>query len=1122
MAAKRMGMPAAHPRARTRVKKGRPASAAAGRRPRRGQVPIVGVGVGDLEGLRSFIATLPSRAGFAVVAIVDGQGFRDPAGPLPTAGPGAWQVSAAIGGIRPEANRVYVAPADRSLTIDGGLLRVNVPERGDVGPVALDRFFRSLAAARGEDAVGIILSGRGTAGTVGARRIRAAGGLVIVQAPDTAADGGMPRSAIGAGLADRICAPAQMPAALSAALRRRPDRATPSHGGRPSTLEAVLATVRLRTTRDFSCLTDDVVERGVRRRMRVHGLATLTAYLQRLRSRPDEADQLAADLRLADRSFFVPAAAWDELAATMALLVRRRDTDQPFRAWVPACATGEDAYAVAMILTEEMATVGVNRPIRIFATDLDAGALAHARAGLYPEGIALDVSPSRLGRFFSRSARGYTIVEWLRDMLVTGAHNLVVDPPFGKLDLVVCRGVLPDLQPEAQEKVVKRLHLALKPGGHLLVDAAAAMPALGRLFSPQSSAVGLYRRVDVEPGIQDSVAPRLRVARILQPARWRSELVAAKGRPPSAGRAGRSARRQGNVREEVACIDEELQVASKELASANDQLQMANEELSIVNAELRGKVGELTRLNDDIADVLASTDIAMVFLDADCRIRRFTSAATRVLKLRPGDQGRSIGDVGTTLPGVDLARAAREVVASRVVIEKEVDGEAGKRYFVRVLPHRTDERRPGAVVTILDITVLKDTEDQLRRTRDELRVVNATLEGRVTERTKWLALLHDVTRTIAYAPTAHEALRRVLRLVCVTQGWQVGLVYQPDPATPGTIVPTVSFVEGAQGPRAFFDLASRQRYADGASLPGRVFVDGKALWTDDERALAGLLPVRGEMAVRVGFRSAAALPIVFGQQTIAVLELFSRQQHAPSLELVRLMTDVSAQIGEVLERERATAQIADVVWQEQQALLHTLHDSLGQTLTGLGMLSSGLHHRLAGADAASAETAQQIARQAQVALEDVRKVSRGLFPLEIDPEGFVPALRELAATTASLHRVQVSVAGDDDLPVRDSRVLTQLYRIAQEAVTNAVKHARASAIRIRVGAAAGRVMLAVEDDGIGVDGDGAHGPGLGLRIMGHRAASIGATLSVNRGEGGGTQVTCTLPSLPALAAVGPA
>jgi signal transduction histidine kinase len=214
-----------------------------------------------------------------------------------------------------------------------------------------------------------------------------------------------------------------------------------------------------------------------------------------------------------------------------------------------------------------------------------------------------------------------------------------------------------------------------------------------------------------------------------------------------------------------------------------------------------------------------------------------------------------------------------------------------------------------------------------------------------------------------------------------------------------------------------------------------------------------------------------------------------------------------------VERERSTAHVADLVWGEQQALLHTLHDSLGQTLTGLGMLSAGLSQRLT-ADRSAAETAQQIAQQAQLALEEVRRLCHGLFPGEIDAKGLVPALRALAATIQSLHQIDVQVEGAVSAPLLDGRVATQLYRIAQEAVTNAVKHGRPRQIQIQLLADPGMTKLCVTDNGVGIDIPAPKHNGLGLRIMRYRATSIGAHLSIERRRSGGTEVTCTLRDMP--------
>ena len=562
--------------------------------------------------------------------------------------------------------------------------------------------------------------------------------------------------------------------------------------------------------------------------------------------------------------------------------------------------------------------------------------------------------------------------------------------------------------------------------------------------------------------------------------------------------------------EEVSCTNEALQSANEELLNSQQELQASNEELITINAQLQDRVHELTTVNDDLANLLASTDIATVFVDTDLCIKRFTTAATHLLNLLPSDVGRPISHMATNFLNVDLGRDAQMVLGSVVPIGKEIAGRDGRQYVLRLLPYRTkDGQVHGVVLTFVDVSAVKSIEHELRDARDDLARLNRTLEQRVAERTKWLALMHAVTRAINEAPTWDEALHLVLRRICESERWQMGYVYLPDKDAPDHVAPAIScFADERFTP--FHLVAREQRYARGESLPGRVYAEGAPLWANTQEELVRLTPIRGDAARRVGLIAGAALPVAIGQEVVAVLELFSDRPHEPSEELGNLMIDVSTQIGRVLERERLTASIADLVWREQQELLHTLHDSLGQTLTGLGMLSAALRQRLTGTDPAAVESAQQIARQAQEALDQVRRLSRGLFPVEVDSESLVPALRQLASTTESLHKVHMQVETAVETPIDDSRVATQLYRIAQEAVTNAVKHAKPRTIRIQISADSGLTKLRVVDDGVGIQDAVTKHEGMGLRIMNFRATSIGALLSVGPGTVGGTDVTCTL------------
>jgi len=265
------------------------------------------------------------------------------------------------------------------------------------------------------------------------------------------------------------------------------------------------------------------------------------------------------------------------------------------------------------------------------------------------------------------------------------------------------------------------------------------------------------------------------------------------------------------------------------------------------------------------------------------------------------------------------------------------------------------------------------------------------------------------------------------------------------------------------------------------------------------------------LATEVGLRAAVALPVRVGNETLAVVELCSDRPHPEDKELVNLMQDVSSQVGRVIERERLMTQVAEIIWAEQQDLAHTLHDALGQQLTGLGMLAASLNQRLKATDTEAAQTAQQIASAAQEALERVRQLSRGLFPADIDGSAFVVALQQLASTTESLHKIPCSLECDTPIAIDNSRVATQLYRIAQEAVTNALRHAEAEHITIRLHAEGGTTTLMVIDDGVGIHNRVPNENGIGLRIMRHRAMSMGAVFSAGPGADGGTVVTCTLP-----------
>jgi two-component system CheB/CheR fusion protein len=399
-----------------------------------------------------------------------------------------------------ESNHIYVIPPNRYLTLDQGLIRLHEPFDRRALRGTIDQFFRSLGEDQGDRAIGVILSGTGTDGTLGLKAIKAEGGLAIAQTPETALQPGMPTNAIATGLIDLVLPPEKMPAAIVNYGRY-------SHVGAPATrmeeprtegLNSIVALLRARRKHDFRGYKTGTLRRRVDRRMGLQQIGSISKYLEFLRGNPEEVDALVKDLLITVTSFFRDAPAFEELAARiLAPLAREKDIETPIRIWVPGCATGEEAYSIAILMAEQLELAHSHREVQIFATDVDEDALQVARAAVYPESIALDVSPSRLHRFFTQDDHRHRVAKGIREMVTFARQNLISDPPFSKLDVISCRNVLIYLEPDVQRTVLTLLHFALNPGGHLFLGSAESIGHLEALFAPVSSRWRIYSRLGV-------------------------------------------------------------------------------------------------------------------------------------------------------------------------------------------------------------------------------------------------------------------------------------------------------------------------------------------------------------------------------------------------------------------------------------------------------------------------------------------------------------------------------------------------------------------------------------------------------------------------------------------------
>ncbi len=398
-------------------------------------------------------------------------------------------------------DHVYVIPPNRDLAIFHGMLQLSVPElpRGQRMPI--DAFLRSLAEDQGERAVGILLSGTGTDGTLGLRAIVGAGGVTLVQDPATAKYDGMPASAVKAGYAGHTVPVEAMPAILLSAVSHRvtaasqpdpPTVATQSAGG----MNKVLLLLRSATGSDFSQYKKSTIGRRVERRMAQHGLTDIEVYARYLREHPAELKLLFRELLINVTSFFRDPDAFAALKQDiLPQLLADKPDDYVLRIWTPGCSTGEEAYSIAMALREVMDESRHEFKVQIYATDLDDEAIRVARGGLYPPNVAADLTPERLRRFFVKDEAGYRIKKDIREMVVFAIQNVIKDPPFTRLDLVSCRNLMIYLEPELQNRLIPALHYALKPGGVLFLSPSESIGNHTSLFKPLNRKWKLYSAV---------------------------------------------------------------------------------------------------------------------------------------------------------------------------------------------------------------------------------------------------------------------------------------------------------------------------------------------------------------------------------------------------------------------------------------------------------------------------------------------------------------------------------------------------------------------------------------------------------------------------------------------------
>ncbi len=738
-------------------------------------VVAIGASAGGLEAVRGLIAELPALSGIAWILVQ----HLDPDHPsmladlLKDGTP--FPVVEITDGMPLLPDRLHVIPSGGRIAVSDRAL-VLIPATKNKGPrLPVDYLLLSLAQQTDLRVLVILLSGNGADGTEGIKAVHAAGGFIIVQSPEEASNDGMPEAAIATGCVDAILPVAAMAGAILSRRNRLPIAASDA----ADRVAPILAHLK-KGGHDFSGYKIGTMQRRIERRARLagYGADTLAEYIFRLESDPAELQALASDLLINVTEFFRDPDVFANLADRfLPDLVRKHDEARPIRIWCAGCSSGEEAWSLAMLVLEEIARSRPSLKLQLFATDLDADAIATARHGVYPSGIASEVTAERLKRWFIATDEGWRIGPAVQASVVFAVHDLLVDPPFSRIDMIACRNLLIYLQPAAQARAVALFQFALRPGGLLLLGKAEAVSenpgASPPAFALAARKAHIYRRTTSRrahlamptdaaptfsfqgnPGPAPAWAmPNLPSARLealeAELASIRSELTDA-DRYPDANTAEQMA-----IHADTLSRNQEYQATNEELITSQEELQSLNEELVALNGQLQETIDRQRTTSNDLQNILNSTDVATNFLDLEKNIRFFTPATRALFNMLPGDIGRPFADLSPLTPDPLLAADIATVRESHQALEREIEAADGISYSRRVLPYRTQEQQTeGVIITYTDIT------DRKRATRTKLDAREVAEAANLAKSRFLAAASHDLRQPLQALGLLRDMLAR--------------------------------------------------------------------------------------------------------------------------------------------------------------------------------------------------------------------------------------------------------------------------------------------------------------------------------------------------------------------------
>jgi two-component system CheB/CheR fusion protein len=1097
-------------------------------RRRLGAVVGIGASAGGLEAFSAVLQHLPvdTRMSFVFISHLDPKHESILTSLL--ARTTSLPVLEAKHGMVLEPDHVYVIPRNAMMLIDKRTLSLSRRLEAPAENLPIDHFLKSLARDRGPRAIGVILSGTASDGTIGMTAIKNAGGITIVQEPRSARYDGMPKSAIRARAADFVLSPreiavkliqiARHPRPMAVVAPRSPDRAT---GG----LAEVFARLRERTGVDFSDYKEATIQRRLHRRMALVRMRSVKKYARFLRRDPAELETLYEELLIKVTEFFRDPEIFEQLRTTiLPALLKEKPRKEPFRVWVPGCSTGEEAYSIAILLFEIMERRGLHHPIQIFATDLSERAIAVARVGIYPAaGTARSVSAVRLRRFFVKSGESWTMGQRIREACTFARQDVTKDPPFSKVDLVSCRNVFIYMRKSLQDRVLSIFHYALRPGGCLLLGKAESLDGSSGLFAPTDAKHKVYRKRSArarrasernarpEPGAHPKVREAMKERTVLfeppssphgRRTRRSAETTMAAG---GIGDRREVVRLRNELRllrdshqtaeeklkaanEELVSSMEELQSANEELQTSQEELESTNEELTTVNDQVAIRNRDLTELSNDLTNLVTGVDVPIVMLTGDLRLRRSTPAADKVMGLTHADLGRHVSEIRHALRFPAFEKTATEVLATLRAREIEVQDRSNVWYSMRLRPYRTeDDRIDGLVVVLFEIARLKRSFQEVERSRNFSRtIVEAVREPLlVLGADRRVLMAND-----AFLKTFH-ASRPALENRLVSE-------LEPAGFRSAAFKRMLADALGRRLRRHDFEI----EFEIGGSIPTTMAIDARHFDQPGDGTVV-LLTMKDITKFRLAERRLVeSRDIVQKGRTRAESSLReSRQDLSASRREMRVLAERLIRAQE----------------DERKRVARELHDDLSQRLSALQIGSAGLARLAPEGGPAKAGFVAQEEHLAQV-VEGVRRLAYDLHPAILTHLGLRAALRSFCVNFSSREEIDVDFSAQKEPASLSEDVALCLYRVTQEGLRNVAKHSGAKSASVVLKTARGVMHLSIQDQGKGFDlGEGEQSEGLGLLGMKERVRLVHGALRVRSRPRHGTRIEVRVPVAPGRA-----